>query len=152
VTIREATPADAPLLAELQERSSRAALAHIYPPELHPFPREAVQERWLTFAGRAWIADDVGFIGVHGAWIDGLYVVPEAWGSGAAGELHDVALAAMDAARVEVALLWVLQHNERARRFYERRGWRADGASRVVEYPPHPIDVRYALDLGGRRK
>jgi hypothetical protein len=41
----------------------------------------------------------------------------------------------------------VLEHNVRARRFYERRGWAPDGTSRVVEFPPHPLDLGYARDL-----
>jgi hypothetical protein len=41
----------------------------------------------------------------------------------------------------------VLEGNTRARRFYERRGWSEDGTSRIVEFPPHPIDLGYALEL-----
>ena len=39
--------------------------------------------------------------------------------------------------------LWVLEENRRARRFYEKCGWRLSGDSRVVEFPPHPLDVGY---------
>ncbi|NIS34197.1 MAG: GNAT family N-acetyltransferase, partial [Actinobacteria bacterium] len=31
----------------------------------------------------------------------------------------------------EVAVLWVLESNERTRRFYERHGWVEDGARRM---------------------
>jgi ribosomal protein S18 acetylase RimI-like enzyme len=31
----------------------------------------------------------------------------------------------------EEAILWVLQGNDRARSFYEREGWEADGPTRV---------------------
>jgi len=41
----------------------------------------------------------------------------------------------------------VLEDNARAPRFYERRGWRENGESRVVEYPPEPLDVGYTLDF-----
>jgi hypothetical protein len=37
--------------------------------------------------------------------------------------------------------------NARARRFYERRGWRENGDSRVVAYPTNPLDVGYSLDF-----
>ena len=30
------------------------------------------------------------------------------------------------------------------RAFYEKRGWSLTGRTRVVPYPPHPIDVEYA--------
>lgn len=35
---------------------------------------------------------------------------------------------------VAEALLWVLDLNTRARRFYERDGWRFDGARRTESY------------------
>jgi len=60
----------------------------------------------------------------------------------------DRAVAALREAGVETARLWVLEENARARRFYEKRGWRPDGSTRVVEYPPNPLDVGYSLDLG----
>jgi hypothetical protein len=43
----------------------------------------------------------------------------------------------------------VLEENEAARRFYERRGWRADGASaKTTRYPVDREGVRYAKELG----
>jgi ribosomal protein S18 acetylase RimI-like enzyme len=41
----------------------------------------------------------------------------------------------------------VLEHNDRARRFYERLGWAENGTSRVVDYPPNPIDLGYSISL-----
>jgi hypothetical protein len=41
----------------------------------------------------------------------------------------------------------VLEDNARARRFYERRGWRPDGTDRIVPFPPHPLDVGYTKEL-----
>ncbi|MBA2255174.1 MAG: GNAT family N-acetyltransferase [Chloroflexi bacterium] len=152
VSIRPASRADAEVLATIQERASVAALAHIYPPERYPFPAWAVRERWQTFEGRVWLAaagpEPVGLVGIAPPWLEGLYVDPEAWGSGAAGALHDHAVEALRAAGITMARLWVLEHNQRARRFYERRGWRPDGSTRIVPFPPHPTDVGYALPLG----
>ena len=52
------------------------------------------------------------------------------------------------------AVLWVLDANSSARRFYERHGWEWDGT--LVERPlggfahfPPVTEVRYALDLAG---
>ena len=39
--------------------------------------------------------------------------------------------------------LWVLEENVRARRFYERHGWRPDGRTGTSEYPPHPVELGY---------
>jgi RimJ/RimL family protein N-acetyltransferase len=44
----------------------------------------------------------------------------------------------------------VLEHNARARRFYERLGWRESGRTRVVPFPPNPLDVGYTIDLDSR--
>jgi GNAT superfamily N-acetyltransferase len=150
-SIRVASPSEHELLADIQERASVAALAHIFDPHAYPFPRQEVRTRWATFDGRALIAEvdgrAVGFVGVSAPWLDGLYVIPDTWGTGVASRLHDRALAMLQAEGCAEALLWVLEHNGRARRFYERHGWLPDGATRVVPYPPHPIDVRYSVAL-----
>ena len=153
--IRDARPEEAELLAGVQERASVAALGHIFPPERHPFPRDAVQTRWKEFAAdparRTLIAlsadDPVGAACVSVEWLEGLYVVPEHWGTGLAGSLHDRALELVRELGSTRCHLWVLEENLRARRFYERRGWRENGETRVVEYPPNPLDVGYSLDF-----
>jgi GNAT superfamily N-acetyltransferase len=148
--VRRATVADAETLAAIQEEASLAGVSHVYPPELYPFPTEAVGDRWRRYTeagGWAVLAGDDGFVAVHEPWLEAIYVRPAVWGSGVAGELHDAAVAELRARGVERAQLWVLERNDRARRFYERRGWQPDGTSRVVEFPPHPIDLGYALDL-----
>jgi GNAT superfamily N-acetyltransferase len=149
VTLRRATAADAESLAAIQEEASRAGVPHIYPPGLYPFPTAAVRERWRGFtdAGGWAVMRDDGFAAVEPPWLEAIYVRPHAWGSGLAAELHDAALEELLARGVSRARLWVLEGNSRARRFYERLGWRADGTSRVVEFPPNPIDVGYSLDL-----
>jgi hypothetical protein len=43
--------------------------------------------------------------------------------------------------------LWVLEDNGRSRRFYERRSWYENGRTRVVPYPPNPLDVGYTHDF-----
>ncbi|MFC8432963.1 GNAT family N-acetyltransferase [Streptomyces sp. NPDC057253] len=45
-------------------------------------------------------------------------------------------------------LLWVLEGNTRARRFYERHGFRADGTEEPYEVDGVPVpEVRYTKDL-----
>ena len=45
-------------------------------------------------------------------------------------------------------VLWVLEDNPRARRFYERAGWEADGAQRGIEIFGMTVpEVRYAKTL-----
>lgn len=153
--LRLARPEDAEAVFQVQRRASLAGLGHIYPPKRHPYPDDAVRGRWREAladeSARVVVAEDGGtIIGVASAregWVDGLYVVPEAWGSGVAGRLHDEALRLLAADGATSARLWVLEDNARARRFYERRGWRRDGSERVVPFPPHPLDIGYTREL-----
>ena len=59
------------------------------------------------------------------------------------GALLDAALAALAASGSSEASLWVLEDNARARRFYEARGWRADGAARPWHTDLPLVEVRY---------
>lgn len=138
------TPEPTPeLLAEIQEAASLAGLRHIFGEE--PFPREEVLERWRTWPHEILLDEDgLGFAAVSPGWLSGLYVRPEAWGTGVAARLHGRAL---DALGPGAARLWVLEGNHRARRFYERRGWAPDGTTRDVPFPPYPIDLGYSLEV-----
>jgi RimJ/RimL family protein N-acetyltransferase len=64
--------------------------------------------------------------------IRAIYLVPAAWGRGHGRDLMTAALADLAAAGYAEATLWVLDRNNRARRFYEAAGFRADGS--VKEY------------------
>lgn len=147
--LRRATVGDAGTLAAIQEEASLAGVAHVYPPERYPFPTEAVRERWRRFtdAGGFAVLTGEGFAAVAEPFLEAIYVRPSSWGSGLAVELHDAAVAELRGRGVVRARLWVLEENARARRFYERLGWRPDGTSRVVEFPPNPIDLGYAREL-----
>ncbi|WP_319430533.1 GNAT family N-acetyltransferase [Mycobacterium sp. RTGN5] len=78
-----------------------------------------------------------------------LYVDPPQWGAGIGGALVDAACARLSEAGHERALLWALSANTRARRFYERMGWRADGRERTDAIDGNLVDeVRYVTALG----
>jgi GNAT superfamily N-acetyltransferase len=136
--IRES--ADAERHFGVQRAASLAALGHIYGDE--PYPDEAVREQWRRFPGSVLVAERdgeiVGVAGIDGEWLAGFYVLPEYWGSGVADELHAAAVAR------GACTLWCLEENHRARRFYEKRGWALNGETRVVPFPPHPLDVGYS--------
>jgi ribosomal protein S18 acetylase RimI-like enzyme len=82
-----------------------------------------------------------------------IYVDPPSWGTGAGRTLMDAALARLAARGFRSVRLWVLVDNRQARRFYERAGFTADGAS--ARYPIGRADgtvvdlpeVRYARRL-----
>ena len=146
LTIRSSGADEAETLLAIQRAASVAGLAHIYPPEQYPYPDAAILERWRTFPGDVVLAEEdgapVGIAATDDCWLHGFYVLPERWGSGVADALHTAALERLACAEVK---LWVLEANVRARRFYEKRGWVPNGETRVVEYPPHPLDVGYSL-------
>jgi len=74
------------------------------------------------------------------------YLDPTAFGSGGADLLMSAALLALGAARYSTAMLWVLGTNARARRFYERRGWRPDGTTKLHDWGAFvATDVRYVI-------
>jgi GNAT superfamily N-acetyltransferase len=128
---------------------------HIFPPERYPYPRVEVLARWEAslddIGTRVLVAEADGrLVGVAAAaaeWLEALYVDPDQWSSGIGSELHDRALEEFRALGATRCHLWVLEENEQARRFYERRGWRQNETTRVVPYPPHPLDVGYTREL-----
>ncbi len=153
--VRPAGSDEAELLLEIHRASAVAGFAHIFAAERYPFPDDEVRERWeialsdpnedvvvAELNGRA-----VGLAAVRPEWLHGLYVIPDCWGMGVGGRLHDEAMGRVRELGCKRCHLWVLQANGRARRFYENRGWRLNSETRVVPFPPNPLDVGYTLEL-----
>jgi GNAT superfamily N-acetyltransferase len=65
--------------------------------------------------------------GPRAAYLWQLFVRPRWWGTGLADVLHDATLAEARARGYPRAALNTPAGNVRARRFYERRGWRVEG-------------------------
>ena len=155
VTIRLARVDEGEVLFAIQKAASLAGLGHIFPPDRFPYPDHAVRGRWRDVVARsdhqAFVAETdaepVGVAAIEGDWLNGFYVLPERWGSNVAPALHEAVVDAIRAGSAASAHLWVLEANARARRFYERRGWSENGTTRVVPYPPNPIDVGYSRAL-----
>lgn len=73
---------------------------------------------------------------------------PDAFGTGAATALHREALAVMSAHGAAGAYLWVARDNARARRFYEREGWRPDGGEKTQTFGGVQLaEMRYVRAL-----
>jgi ribosomal protein S18 acetylase RimI-like enzyme len=84
----------------------------------------------------------VGFVTVREDEVEQVYVAAEARGSGVAAALLGRGEEEV-AARFEVAWLAVAEGNARARRFYEKRGWRDAGPlDYAAEVPGGTITVR----------
>jgi ribosomal protein S18 acetylase RimI-like enzyme len=155
VNIRPAGPDEADTLLAIQREAAVDAFAHIYPPERYPFPDDAVREVWaeaLSDPGvEVYVAEvdgvPAGAVSVGNGFLSTLYVLPAHQGSGVGSALHDLALERLREQGFDEARLWTLEGNDSGRRFYERRGWSLTAETRVVPYPPNPIDVQYARRL-----
>lgn len=155
LVIRAARPDDAQALLEVQQAASVAAFAHVFDPERYPYPSDEVLALWHeTLADHqleVYVAEvdgnAAGVVAIGREFLSQLYVLPSHQGTGVGGALHDHALERLRARGIGRARLWTLEENWEARRFYERRGWELTDETRVVPYPPNPIDVQYAKDL-----
>jgi GNAT superfamily N-acetyltransferase len=79
-----------------------------------------------------------------------IYADPDAWGTGAGRALMGSAVAELARLGYADASLWVLDANERARRFYALAGWKEDGASKSDASRGFGItEVRYRRTLDG---
>ncbi|MFF4801166.1 GNAT family N-acetyltransferase [Streptomyces sp. NPDC001351] len=79
-----------------------------------------------------------------------LYVAPESYGVGVGRALIEESVRRCTAAGHTRMYLWVLKENARARRFYERSGFRPDGAEEPFEVDGVDIpEVRYVRKLTG---
>ena len=105
----------------------RAMLEHIY------------QEGKMLFL----MGNDQGFLcwqeTEEGAEIVAIHSLPESWGTGLG---HAMLTEALKQIGERPVYLWAFKENTRARRFYEKHGFRWDGSERVSEFDG-ALEVRY---------
>jgi ribosomal protein S18 acetylase RimI-like enzyme len=166
--VRRARPEDARAIARVHAETWREAYEHVFGAErLASVTVDARLEQWeriLTIGQSdvfvAAAADDpaegiVGFVSTGDsrdadaeAELFAIYVLPDAWGSGAGSALMRAGVEAMRLRASGDAVLWVLDDNPRARRFYEREGWTLDGERKEDEYLGLRVaEVRYRIGL-----
>ncbi|MEX1022737.1 MAG: GNAT family N-acetyltransferase [Dehalococcoidia bacterium] len=178
--IRPAGAGDASRIASIHVRSKCSAYRDFMPADyLASLDQDGHRiERWQPYfaAGhpenRAWMAFvegiPAGFValerpsdeGVEAAppgyvFLHQIHAAPEFRGRGLGAALLRTAVAHASDAGARGVALWTNEHNEVARAFYERMGWRLDGAEADVEYrwagPPFTArNVRYVLSLSPR--
>jgi ribosomal protein S18 acetylase RimI-like enzyme len=144
-------------------RTWQAAYARVFPPErlaeLSVGPRAEQWRKSPPLVGE--IEGTVaGFVSV-GASRDGdsngelfaIYVDPDHWSTGVGRALITAGEERLRELGYTDAILWVLDDNPRARRFYERAGWHHDGTTRPIEiFGIQVTEVRYRKELTcGRR-
>jgi ribosomal protein S18 acetylase RimI-like enzyme len=151
VTVRAASVADAPAMGRVHVRAWQAAYRGQMPDDyLNGLRAEERAAYWDGVLGREHLpgvvlvaerdGEVVGFAAAgpspdpQGA--GELYAInldPDHWGSGAGRALLEAAQAELERMGFAESVLWVLPGNARARRFYERAGWAADGTQKANE-------------------
>ena len=135
--LRRAALADAGQVARLQRHVMRVSLPYL--PDLHT-PEEDLRffsER-LFPENEVWVAEAdgqiIGYVAFKPGWVSHLYVHPDHQAQGIGPKL--LAKALEDGAPREH---WTFQQNDRARRFYEARGFElirlTDGADNEEKTP-----------------
>jgi RimJ/RimL family protein N-acetyltransferase len=153
VIVRDMMLDDLPALIELQQAGAVVGMASVFPQDRHPFPRETIVARWQEELADPAVdvyaaVDDegalVGFAATSGSELLHFGTAIDTWGQGTAGELLGVIVSRLLASGTEPTLR-VFAENRRARRFYEKHGWRPTGLSSVSSFEPHPVLLEYAL-------
>lgn len=147
--VRPATPADAETMARCHWLSANAAYGRDDPYEAR---LERTRANVADDGLRLLLAEDgedvVGVLILGDAELLALYVHPERWGSGVGRALLERAHAAL-AETCGEAELTCLAANPRARRFYERNGWRACEQVTETHFGGERVDVvKYRRRLG----
>ena len=168
VRVRHARVEDAPLTAAIRVRGWQSAYRGQLPDELldslsvdYDTIRFADHVGHLAVDRRVWVAEVgdevVGFASsgpsrdqdaAEAGEVFAIYVRPDLCGNGIGGTLLAHACADLAERGYRRAILWTLESNAAAQRFYERAGWRADGSKKRDVLDGFELDeVRYVIDL-----
>jgi GNAT superfamily N-acetyltransferase len=158
VTTRPARPSDAATMARTVLLGAQTYVAFapaswqpVSPPNDVEMTTELLAKRdtWALLAEIA--GEPAAHVSLFPYWQPGgavylwqLFVRPAWWGSGLAAGLHDAFLAEARERGYREARLHTPAGHARARRFYERRGWRATGS--IVTWRGLPV-AEYACRL-----
>ena len=149
MTVRNAKLEDMALAAEIMVTSFRTSFASFVSPETmdacaNPENCRAMLEH-ISHEGKMHflLGGDQGFLcwqdAEDGAEIVALHSVPASWGTGLG---HAMITEALDRIGDRPVYLWAFKDNTRARRFYEKHGFRWDGSERISQFDGE-LEVRY---------
>jgi GNAT superfamily N-acetyltransferase len=156
--IREGTRDDAQGVARVQVRTWQTAYAGLLPSDgLCRMSVDRAAEQWQAHPPLVAEEDGeiIGFVSVGASRDDdadgelfAIYVEPGRWGTGVGRALIDAAEARRRERDDRDVILWVLEDNPRARRFYGAAGWHLDGARRPIEiFGVSVPEIRYRKRL-----
>jgi GNAT superfamily N-acetyltransferase len=158
--VREAIPEDAEAIVSVTAAGWREAYQGIVKPEkLANLPIERwrheigvglkrpiedaftyVAEIDGEFAGYCYVAAPTREpdLGSEAAELVAMYVDPAHWREGVGNALMKAALDRLASLPYTEAVLWTFEENKRAVGFYERHGWKADGAEKIHQRSGEP--------------
>ena len=163
--LRPSTGADVEAMVELQLASWREGFVPILPPEFELPEPEGFTPRLAEALDAQGVRSTLAFVGHRLAgWITygqnrdpdagprtaevrSLFVHPDHWRSGVGTTLMEEALTELAADGFDEATLWSFDVNDRANAFYERQGFRRDGAGQRREFSAGALEVRYRRGL-----
>jgi RimJ/RimL family protein N-acetyltransferase len=167
ICLRSATPDDAATMAATHIDAWRTAYRGLVPDSfLEALNPEWRTERFREFldsgSGETYIIehnggvvghltvgrcrdDDLGQRTVGEIW--GIYLAPTHWRRGIGGQVCRQAEELLASRGVRRIVLWVLEGNDRARRFYEAMRYAPDGATKTIEVGALLPAIRYRKDL-----
>lgn len=170
MSCRDAAPADLEALARLHVDAWRAAYVGLMDPvfleslgpehalrRLRPAmqaqpPLVVVAEDRRAVVGfcRFGPSGDAGAVPGAGE-VFACNVGPGHWRQGFGSQLMRAALLRLAQSGCDICILWVLEQNDRARRFYSALGFNPDGATRVeAADTAYPLsEVRYSRSIAG---
>lgn len=169
--VRQATPEDALGIATAHTMAWQVAYQGLVSP--HLLETLDIETRTVTWHERlsdsasyvtTYVYDDatdgvVGFVSISAAAdedlvgqavgeVKALYLHPNAWGKGCGKALMVFAMEELRQRGYQTVVLWVLTNNLRAQAFYEKGGFRADGATKVLNVRDDEQHVsRYRFEL-----
>ena len=77
----------------------------------------------------------------------GFYLTEKFWGKGCGRQMMDYTIDVLKNMGYNEVILWVLEENNRARRFYEKCGYVFDGTKKEIIIGKTLIEIRYTLKL-----
>jgi GNAT superfamily N-acetyltransferase len=152
VLIRPGTPEDAEATARIHV-DSWAAAYNLRGPSLEQrldfhrrFPPSFVAEVDGRIAGFVGVGPSRDLDAEGELYV--IYVDPPQWGNGVGRKLIRAGEERMRELGYRHVVLWVLDGNSRAQRFYESAGWTLDGERRPIEFLGQTVpEVRYTKHL-----
>jgi GNAT superfamily N-acetyltransferase len=168
--VRRATADDAAAIAELHVRAWQWAYRGLIPNEYLDALSDQISRRvewWREMLGDrekkwTWVAElgdrIVGFADTFASWdedadpstamLGAIYLDEAVVRLGVGSALMERAVANLRDQGFAAVTLWVLDTNERARRFYKALGWQPDGATKTDSRPGFELhEVRYRCEL-----